>query len=177
MTPYQVYTKYIALKNHFTQKNYDYFTYGGKVRAKETSFEVRKDQGLGDATAVEGTLTQVGTGLKSFLDSTGNITDVMMTKLLNEDTFKQIAAGINHLTALKVDGDGDPTKVKESLTAIGTGLGNFLDGTDNLAGTFGAKLLSGDTLSTLATGLSDINKLDLDVSKFENIGTAVDTLM
>ena len=134
-------------------------------------------QGLGDATAVEGTLTQVGTGLKSFLDSTGNITDVMMTKLLNEDTFKQIAAGINHLTALKVDGDGDPTKVKESLTAIGTGLGNFLDGTDNLAGTFGAKLLSGDTLSTLATGLSDINKLDLDVSKFENIGTAVDTLV
>ena len=134
-------------------------------------------QGLGDATTVEGTLTQVGTGLKSFLDSTGNITDVMMTKLLNEDTFKQIAAGINHLTALKVDGDGDPTKVKESLTAIGTGLGNFLDGTDNLAGTFGAKLLSGDTLSTLATGLSDINKLDLDVSKFENIGTAVDALV
>lgn len=44
MTPYQVYTKYIALKNHFTQKNYDYFTYGGKVRAKETSFEVRKDK-------------------------------------------------------------------------------------------------------------------------------------
>tara|TARA_R110001592_G_scaffold245520_2_gene506917 strand:- start:694 stop:1284 length:591 start_codon:yes stop_codon:yes gene_type:complete len=44
MTPYQVYTKYIALKNHFTQKNYDFFTYGGKVRAKESSFEIRKDK-------------------------------------------------------------------------------------------------------------------------------------
>lgn len=134
-------------------------------------------QGLGDATAVEATLTQVGTGLKSFLDSTGNITDVMMTKLLNDETFKQIATGINHLTALKVDGDGDSTKVRDSLTAIGTGLGNFLDGTDNLSGTFGAKILSGDTLSTLATGLSDINKLDLDVNKFDNIGTAVDNLI
>ena len=37
MTPYQVYTKYIALKN-------DFFTYGGKVRAKESSFEIRKDK-------------------------------------------------------------------------------------------------------------------------------------
>jgi|TARA_R110000744_G_scaffold19304_4_gene51064 hypothetical protein len=44
MTPYQVYTKYIALKNHFTLKNYDYFTYGGKVRAKQSTFEVRKDK-------------------------------------------------------------------------------------------------------------------------------------
>lgn len=44
MTPYEVYTRYIALKNHFTQKNYDYFTYGGKVRAKQSTFEMRKDK-------------------------------------------------------------------------------------------------------------------------------------
>lgn len=44
MTPFEVYTKYIALKNHFTQEKYDYFTYGGKVRAKESSFEIRKDK-------------------------------------------------------------------------------------------------------------------------------------
>ena len=134
-------------------------------------------QTLGDSGQVETTLTQVGSGLKSFLDSTGGVTDVMMTKLLNEETFKQIAAGINHITALKIDGDGDPTKVKESLTAIGTGLGSFLDGADNLTGTFAAKLLSGDTLSTLATGLGDINKLELDVAKFDNIGKAVDALV
>tara|TARA_R110002050_G_scaffold168478_1_gene299687 strand:+ start:31455 stop:33713 length:2259 start_codon:yes stop_codon:yes gene_type:complete len=134
-------------------------------------------QGLGDATQVEATLTQVGSGLKNFLDSTGNITDVMMTKLLNDETFAQIAKGINHLTALKVDGEGDSTNVAASLTALGGGLSNFLDGADNITGSFATKLLSGDTLSTLATGLSDINKLDIDVSKFENIGTAVDTLI
>jgi hypothetical protein len=134
-------------------------------------------QGLGDATQVEATLTQVGTGLKSFLDSTGNITDVMMTKLLNDETFAQIAKGINHLTALKVDGEGDSTNVAASLTALGGGLGNFLDGADNIGGSFATKLLSGDTLSTLATGLSDINKLDLDVSKFDNIGKSVDALI
>ena len=44
MTPFEVYTKYIALKNHFSQERYDYFTYGGKVRAKESSFEIRKDK-------------------------------------------------------------------------------------------------------------------------------------
>ena len=44
MTPFEVYTKYIALKNHFSQPKYDYFTYGGKVRAKESSFEIRRDK-------------------------------------------------------------------------------------------------------------------------------------
>ena len=33
MTPFEVYTKYIALKNHFTQERYDYFTYGGNDTA------------------------------------------------------------------------------------------------------------------------------------------------
>lgn len=134
-------------------------------------------QGLGDATQVNATLTQVGTGLKSFLDSTGNITDVMMTKLLNDETFEQIAKGINHLTALKVDGEGDATGVKDSLTALGGGLGDFLKGASNITGTFATKILSGDTLSTLAKGLGDINALDLDVDKFDNIGKSVDVLI
>ena len=134
-------------------------------------------QGLGDATQVEATLTQVGGGLKSFLDSTSNITDVMMTKLLNDETFEQIAKGINHLTSLKVDGEGDSESVKDSLTALGGGLSNFLDGADNITGTFAAKILSGDTLTTLAKGLGDINNLDLDVDKFDNIGKSIDILI
>jgi len=44
MTPYQVYQKYLALKQHFTNLKYDYFTYNGKVRASEHSFEIRKDK-------------------------------------------------------------------------------------------------------------------------------------
>ena len=43
-TPFEVYTKYLALKNHFESKSYDYHKYGGKVKATQTSFDVRKDK-------------------------------------------------------------------------------------------------------------------------------------
>ena len=35
---------YLALKNHFNQKNYDYIKYNGKVTASKDSFMVRKDR-------------------------------------------------------------------------------------------------------------------------------------
>ena len=44
MTPYQVYTEYLALKSHFTNAKYDYFKYNKKVRASPTSFNRRKDK-------------------------------------------------------------------------------------------------------------------------------------
>lgn len=44
MTPYDVYERYLALKQHFTKPNYDYFCYSGKVRASKESFNKRKDR-------------------------------------------------------------------------------------------------------------------------------------
>lgn len=44
VTPYQVYCEYLALKSHFTNKNYDYFKYNKKVRASVTSFNRRTDK-------------------------------------------------------------------------------------------------------------------------------------
>ena len=41
-TPFEVYTKYLALKNHFESKSYDYHKYGGKVRATTPDFMVEK---------------------------------------------------------------------------------------------------------------------------------------
>jgi|TARA_B100002019_G_scaffold70081_1_gene60304 hypothetical protein len=35
---------YLALKQHFTKQDYDYFKYRGKVRANEKSFEQRRDR-------------------------------------------------------------------------------------------------------------------------------------
>jgi hypothetical protein len=43
MTPFDAYTKYLALKNHFTS-DYDYFQYGGKVSARQDAFERRRDK-------------------------------------------------------------------------------------------------------------------------------------
>ena len=39
MTGFEVYKTYLALKQHFTKQEYDYFKYNGKVRANENSFE------------------------------------------------------------------------------------------------------------------------------------------
>ncbi len=44
MNPYEAYVKYLALKQHFTRQNYDYFKYNGKTNATVTSFETRKDK-------------------------------------------------------------------------------------------------------------------------------------
>lgn len=44
MTPFEAYCLYINLKNHFTQKDYDFIKYKGKSRLKPTSYEKRKDK-------------------------------------------------------------------------------------------------------------------------------------
>jgi len=44
VTPFEVYQKYLSLKQHFNKKGYDYFKFNGKVRASESSFEKRKDK-------------------------------------------------------------------------------------------------------------------------------------
>lgn len=43
LSPYEVYTKYLALKMHFTKPKYDFFKYSGKVKANIDSFYKRKD--------------------------------------------------------------------------------------------------------------------------------------
>ena len=44
MTPYETYVDYLALKRHFTTKEYDYNKYNGKVNASHTAFESRSDR-------------------------------------------------------------------------------------------------------------------------------------
>lgn len=44
LSAYETYCLFLALKNHFTQKNYDYFKYNGKVTASKDSFMIRKDR-------------------------------------------------------------------------------------------------------------------------------------
>lgn len=44
MSPYDVYERYLALKQHFTNPDYNYFLYSGRVRASKESFNKRKDR-------------------------------------------------------------------------------------------------------------------------------------
>ena len=44
VTPFETYQTYLSMKNHFTNRKYDFFTYGGTSRATMTSFNKRKDK-------------------------------------------------------------------------------------------------------------------------------------
>ena len=44
MSPYDVYTTYLAMKKHFTDAKFDFFRYNGKTRASVTAFNKRKDK-------------------------------------------------------------------------------------------------------------------------------------
>ena len=43
MHGFDVYRTYLAMKQHFTNSNFDFFQYDGKVRAKETTYQQRSD--------------------------------------------------------------------------------------------------------------------------------------
>lgn len=44
MSPYDVYTTYLAMKKHFTDKKYDFFKYNGKTRSSVSAFNKRRDK-------------------------------------------------------------------------------------------------------------------------------------
>jgi len=44
MTPELAYQKYVSLKLHFNNLEYDYFKYSGKSSAKKASYELREDK-------------------------------------------------------------------------------------------------------------------------------------
>ena len=44
MSPYDVYTTYLAMKKHFTDSKYDFFKYNGKTRSSVSAFNKRRDK-------------------------------------------------------------------------------------------------------------------------------------
>lgn len=46
LSGYETFCLYLALKNHFTQKSYDFFKYHGKTSASKDSFSRRRDKYL-----------------------------------------------------------------------------------------------------------------------------------
>lgn len=44
MEAFDTYKIYVAIKNHFSSKTYDYFKYGGRTKASRATFEKRPDR-------------------------------------------------------------------------------------------------------------------------------------
>ena len=84
VTPYQVYTEYLALKSHFTNKNYDYFKYNKKVRATITSFNRRKDRYFFERTSRKLSDKEVVDFLVSNFAYSDNVQNLWIGSLINE---------------------------------------------------------------------------------------------
>lgn len=44
MNPFESYQRFLAYKQHFTRKSYDFFKYNGKVNVRVSNFNMRKDK-------------------------------------------------------------------------------------------------------------------------------------
>lgn len=44
MEAFEAYKTYVAIKNHFSSKTYDFFKYGGRTKASRATFEKRSDK-------------------------------------------------------------------------------------------------------------------------------------
>ena len=44
MSAFEAYKEYLALKNHFSKPDYDYFKYNGKIKVNPTTFNTRNDK-------------------------------------------------------------------------------------------------------------------------------------
>jgi len=79
VTPFETYQTYLSMKNHFTNRKYDFFTYGGKSRATMTSFNKRKDKYWFEKTS------------RKYSDQ--EITDFLLANLVTADTPQNLWIG------------------------------------------------------------------------------------
>lgn len=92
MTDFECFQVYLAIKNHFTKKSYNYFKYNGKVTAKKESFYKRKDRFYFEKLSRAKTSTQIiDYFVANFVESSGSakvwVGDLKTTGKINYDNF------------------------------------------------------------------------------------------
>lgn len=77
MDAFNAYKTYIAIKNHFNSKTYDFFKYNGRTRASKTTFDKRADKYFFHKLSKHKDCT-------NFLVSNFLVTDCWVGELVNE---------------------------------------------------------------------------------------------
>ena len=83
MSPFEVYTQYLGLKNHFTNPKYDYFKYHKKTKASITSFNKRRDKYFFERTSRKFSDKEVVDFLLSNFVSTDNPQNLWIGEIIN----------------------------------------------------------------------------------------------
>ena len=79
VTPFETYQSYLSMKNHFTNRKYDFFRYEGKTNATMASFNKRKDKYWFEKTS------------RKYSDS--QIVDFLLANFLTTDNPKNLWIG------------------------------------------------------------------------------------
>ena len=85
MKPFEAYTTYLAVKNHFDREGYDFFKYHGKVPAKVESFYARKDRYFFEKLA-----RNHGTNLVEFLVANFMVSDNVYSRDLTHEEAERV---------------------------------------------------------------------------------------
>jgi hypothetical protein len=83
MSPFEVYTQYLGLKNHFTNPKYDYFKYHKKTKASPTSFNKRKDKYFFERTSRKYSDKEIVDFLVANFVSTDNPQNLWIGEIIN----------------------------------------------------------------------------------------------
>ena len=83
MSPFEVYTQYLGLKNHFTNPKYDYFKYHKKTKASITSFNKRRDKYFFERTSRKFSDKEVVDFLVSNFVSADNPQNLWIGQIIN----------------------------------------------------------------------------------------------
>ena len=83
MAPFEVYCEYLALKSHFSNRNYDYFKYNKKVRATITSFNRRRDKYFFEKASRKYSDKEIVDFFVANFISTNNVDGVWIGEIIN----------------------------------------------------------------------------------------------
>ena len=83
VTPFETYQSYLSMKNHFTNRKYDFFRYGGKSSATVTSFNKRKDKYWFEKTSRKYSDDQIVNFLLANFVTTDNPKNLWIGEIIN----------------------------------------------------------------------------------------------
>ena len=83
VTPFETYQSYLSMKNHFTNRKYDFFRYEGKTNATMASFNKRKDKYWFEKTSRKYSDSQIVDFLLANFVTTDNPKNLWIGEIIN----------------------------------------------------------------------------------------------
>ena len=83
VTPFETYQSYLSMKNHFTNRKYDFFRYDGKTNATMASFNKRKDKYWFEKTSRKYSDSQIVDFLLANFVTTDNPKNLWIGEIIN----------------------------------------------------------------------------------------------